>query len=492
MTRLLVSLAPRVELGENIEIHRDPVRVGVLRWSTRTPMMALVVRARHAIERGVLTPIEPGPWVVGRNGAAAPFPGPMFVPYKPGCDVVLRGSATVESRGPGLPTPAKITVGGRSVRLAVPGADVPAGTPARFELGRGLLLGPDGLPGVDAPPGSVEIADAPVLEPGHDYNRYHAATPGLRFDHPEDGTPIEIEGLTFPGDVLRFEMPRRRPRVLVDPAEAGSSLQVAGIHCDTIAIDVDARTVELVYRGNLELQESASEIEKIVVLVAREAESEADPELDYIEDLRELPRGQFFHATEMDDAERGQDPPALEPHELAMAQFDSWSPAAAPSPSIKLDRYVEIAAVLTEQRAPREEVLRGFGLTEYTWAVEERAWAELLATLPREGEEESGLHADYARLVAEHSKRHARPEESSVTPEDYGAILARMERVDPSKVMQEAGFGLGAWMRIDARMSALADADPEVEAAVERAAAAERDRLRSMPSSEGDAWEDDE
>ena len=43
-----------------------------------------------------------------------------------------------------------------------------------------------------------------------------------------------------------------------------------------------------------------------------------------------------------------------------------------------------IAAELAEQRWPRQEVLAKHGVNEYAWGIEERAWAQRLASVREE------------------------------------------------------------------------------------------------------------
>ena len=52
-----------------------------------------------------------------------------------------------------------------------------------------------------------------------------------------------------------------------------------------------------------------------------------------------------------------------------------------------------------------------------------------------------------------------------------------MERADPTKVLAEAGLGLGAWMRIDRRFQELASEDAEQGEEITRVRDAEEARL---------------
>lgn len=486
--RVLVALAPRIE-GEELAIVVDPIRIAVMPWFCTSPMLAVVARMSFSIsDGGALSPIAPPPFVEVPAGDELPWPCAALAPYKPACDVLLRGHVEIDSAGPGAVASLALRVGGARVQLGAR-SSLPAGSAERVHLGGGALVGPDGLEGADAPARAPALPSPLELPPDADFGRLQLARPALRVEPPQDGAALGLEGLSKQSGDLRLQLPERAPRVLVDWAAPDRELTALAMLCDTVALDLDARTLDVTWRGNLELEGSVREIERLIVAVTELPEDDDEvAEVRYAAALRELPHGRFFYATEPHDVAQRVEPPELSAEDLAMARLDAWSEEGAASPTLPLEAYVELSVELSEQRRPREEVLRAHGLDEIGWSVEERSWTETLSRIPHEGET-GGVHDAYARLVAETRAKHADASEAARTPAEYGTIAARLERLAPDRVLAEAGIGLGAWLRLEERMARRYEEDPAARREIDEAIEAELRRLGPEQGPEPDEAE---
>lgn len=157
-----------------------------------------------------------------------------------------------------------------------------------------------------------------------------------------------------------------------------------------------------------------------------------------------------------------------------MARYRTWGHPNAAEPELPPEKAAVIAAELAEQRWPRQEVLARHGVDEYTWGIEERAWAQRLASVREDPS--GGPSADFARAYRRATEALATPREAQITPKEYVALEASMTRGDPKRALAEAGLGLAAFGRIDRRFRARAGEDKAFAAELERLRADEATR----------------
>jgi hypothetical protein len=471
--RILVAEAPVRSPGER-RGRVLPCRIGVLPWVVGRSWLTILVGATFrfdpsAAERPLrLEPVAPHPFRAGPSAPDGPARVDDFVPMRLLVDLTLSGHVELLPLPSGALAPrrAEIGLGERRTAFFVR-ADAPGRVPLRPPFtqtthGRALDLGPQ--PCHDGSAHHFRHAD------DFDLIVYQAAIPELRYEI-DEVTSIHLAGLSAdPDEAIEIALPPLSPRALVEYAQSNVRRGDVRLFLDGVAVDVDRGTVDVTFRGLVETTASPHlDVDRILIGWAPPARWDKDAAGAWDEALRELPRGRFQWAVEREDVLRGEAPPPLAEEELAMARYETWGHPNAAEPELEPEQAATIAAELAEQRWPRAEVLARYGIDEYAWGVEERAWAQRLASVREEPG--GGPSADFAAAFQRATDALATPREAEVTAAQYVALAARMGRGDPTRVLAEAGLGLSAFGRVDRRFRARAKGD--------RAFAAELERLRA-------------
>ncbi len=516
--RILVAEAPVRPPGQR-RARPLPCSVGVLPWSVDRSWLSILVVATFRFDPASAArpiPLEPAPPRPLRTGAPAGSPAAAasdapadalehtvdelpvseappawiddFVPMRPLVDLTLSGHVELRGAGPGGVRPAssrvtrraEIGLGDRRLSFVVR-ADGPGKVPLRppftqLAVGRPLDLRPQ--PCHDGSAHRYRHAEE------LDLTIYQAAIPELRWDI-ESVTGIHVAGLwPDPDAALDIELPELAPRALVDYSQPRVRRGDVRLFLDGVALDLDRSTVDVSWRGVVETApEAHRDVDRIVVGWAPPSRWRSDPEGAWDDCLRELPRGVFHWAVEREDVTRGEDPPALTEEELVMARYRTWGHPNAAEPELPPEEAAVISAELAEQRWPRAEVLARHHVDEYTWSIEERAWAQRLASVREDPS--GGPGADFTRAYRRATEALATPREAEITPAEYVALTASMTRGDPARALAAAGLGPGGLRRVDRRLRARAAADRGFAAELARLRAEEAAR-RDGPSAGGE------
>src|SRR5262249_5791787 len=148
-----------------------------------------------------------------------------------------------------------------------------------------------------------------------------------------------------------------------------------------------------------------------------------------------------------------------------------------------LAAYAAISAELAEGRESRTAVLSHHDLDEDSWTIEERAWLEAMGDAAMEGD--GTMAATYGELFVAAQDRLADPAEDALGLDDYIALRIAVEGADdPPAVLKERGTTLSAWMRLDRRWMARAEADPRLWEEIERRLEMAPVDVEEAPSSE--------
>ncbi|MDI3287187.1 hypothetical protein [Polyangium sp. 15x6] len=474
--RILVAESPVRRPGER-RAKPLPCRVGVLPWVVDRNWLTIIVGVTFRFDPSAAArpvPLEPAPPRPFFAGPAAPKEAPRvddFVPMRLLVDLTLTGHVEVLPMPSGtftkvVPRNAAVGLGERRVSFTVR-ADEPGRIPLRPPFTQRFQGGTIDLGPQPCHDGSTHHFHHPEK---FDLSVYQAAIPDLRYEV-DDVTSIRLAGLfPDPEAALDLELPRLVPRALVNYSQARVQRGDVRMFVDGIAIDLDGSTVDVTFRGLVETTANPHvDVDRILIGWAPPARWHEDPWGAWDDNLRELPRGRFRFAAERDDVVRGEEPPKLSEEELLMARYETWGHPNAAEPEMLPHEAAAIAAELAEQRWPREEVLRRHGIDDYTWGIEERAWAQRLASVREEPD--GGPSAEYALAYRRASDALATAREAEITAAAYVAIAAKMKRGDPTKVLADAGIGIAGFGRIDRRFRAKAQGD--------KAFAAELARLRA-------------
>jgi hypothetical protein len=438
------------------------------------PAMTVMVRVTVPLVAGrfddELGMITPGAF----RAACVATEGPDdFVPIRPVADVIVVGALPPYPRPSGADTAldAHVKVGYAESAFRVERAALvarPLAEAARHHDGSPVRVG--------AKPTFDGAADAFAHPAAFDYEDYQATDRDMRTTYPGPGDPIELRNLVAgPDEVVVGHVPRRAPRLLVDPSESRVGPTEVPLDLDTVTIDLDRGAVDLTYRGVLGATfQARDEIDRLIFAFATEEEWAESGLERWNDPLRRLCRGTFRHAEERADVLSGTPPPDLTEEQLVVARYESWDGPGAPETTIEVERFAAIQAELAEQRAPRHELLAKHALDDYAWNVEERAWTERLAD-PNEPERDA-LFARYDAARVEARKRHERSDEREMTVARWAHVRARIEGRDPMGALAGEGLGLGGWMRIEENMQERADADPAFAEELERELEAARAR----------------
>lgn len=425
--RILVAEAPVRPHGQR-RARPFPCSLGVLPWSIDRSWLSILVVATLRFDPASagrpirLEPAPPRPLRIGAPGgspAAAASDAPDdalehtadalpvaetdpaciddFVPMRPLVDLTLSGhvdlrGGPVRSATSLVTRRAEIGLGDRRVSFVVR-ADGPGKVPLRppftqLAVGRPLDLRPQ--PCHDGSAHRYRHAEE------LDLTIYQAAIPEMRWDI-DAVTGIHVAGLwPDPDASLDIELPELAPRALVDYSQPNVRRGDVRFFLDGVALDIDRSTVDVSWRGVVETtHEPHRDVDRIVLGWAPPSRWQSDAEGAWDDCLRELPRGVFHWALEREDVARGEAPPALTDEEHAMARYRTWGHPNAAEPELPPEEAAVISAELAERRRPRAEVLAKHHLDEYTWGIEERAWAQRLASVREDPS--GGPSADFVR-----------------------------------------------------------------------------------------------
>ena len=303
-----------------------------------------------------------------------------------------------------------------------------------------------------------------------DLTVYQSAIPELQYE-PDEVTSIRLEGLgADPEAKMEIALPQYTPRALVTYRQAHIKHGDVRFYLDTVIVDWDESTVHVVWRGLVETDTNPhKDVERILIGWAPEARWYGDLNHAWDDNLRELPRGRFSWAIERDDVLRDEMPPPLVEEELLMARYETWGHPNAAEPELLPHEAATIAAELAEQRWPRAEVLARHKTDDYAWGIEERAWAQRLASV--RDEPEDGPGAEYVKAFRQASDALVTQREKEMTAAEFVAIEARVKRGNPMTELEKAGLGIGAYGRLERQFRSKAIAD--------KSFAAQLDKLRT-------------
>lgn len=460
-----------------------PSLVGVLPWTADRPWLTILVRTTFRFDPAdkrptlPLVPASPEPFHVGAPSAKRPRPDD-FVPIKGALDLLLTGHVELLRSSSGDPRVRRAAFGleGKLVRFMVD-AEEAGKVPLRPPYTRGF-----GGHEVDVGPQPCHdgAADEFRHDADLDLGQYQSAPAPLRYDMEGTESPgprlVRVSGLFGAREEIALPLPPVAPRAIVDYMEAGSSPVDVELRLDTLCVDLDSMTVSATYRGHAETSpKPRADVDRILLGWAAPDEWMESPGEAWRAALRELPRGRFGWAWEREDALAGQAPPPLDDDQLAMARYETWDFLEAAEPQLTPEDAAAIAATLLEAGAPRADTLARHDLDEYTWSIEERAWAEHLSRTSRDEDDDTA--ARYTAAFASTQQSLETPREREISLAEYAALSVRAFRGDPTKALAEVGLGLGAWMRIDRRFQAQAQADPAIESEIARLRDEEEARL---------------
>jgi hypothetical protein len=460
-----------------------PCQVGILPWVVDRNWLTICVVATFRFDPSSTQspiPLEPAPprrLHAGPSEPGEPLRIDDFVPMRLAVDLTLTGHVELlpmpsGTLGPSAePRVAEVGLGERRLSFLVQ-AESPGRIPLRPPYtrtlhGRAIDLGP-----TRCHDGARHHFQHPD---DFDLKVYQAGTLEIAYAV-EEVTSIHLAGLgADPARALEIALPAYAPRALVDYTQARVRRGDVQFFLDGVAIDLDSSTVDVTWRGLVETTNKPHlDVDRIVIGWAPPAHWSEDPARAWDDNLRELPRGRFRYAVERDEARRGEEPPALSEEELLMARYETWGHPNAAEPEMLPHEAAQVAAELSEGRWSRAEVLARHGIDEYTWGIEERAWAQRLASVREEAD--GGPSAEYVRAYQRASQALATPREAEITAAEFVAIAAKMRREDPTQVLAKAGLGIAAFGRIERQMRDRAAHDEAFAAELSRLAADEAAR----------------
>jgi Uncharacterized protein conserved in bacteria (DUF2169) len=468
--------------------------VGALRWIADVPRLTVIAKAvLDVLDSGELAFAEPRlqleqPWTDQPTLPDELRAASDFVPRKARTDVVFAG-LTYAAR------PARTIAGSFAIE---PATEPPAWRLKRDFAAAGLtesssfpltmhhLVADRGR--TPEPVGPSRVRGS-ITEPGAGFDPGLYAVAPIAQQLPFDALgPLRLtmEGLVPAADPLTVVVPDYRVRVTLEASTWGR--HELPMQLDTIAFDSEHRTIDLVWRGDVEVIQDGRELRRIIASIEPRGASRSDADRN-----AHLQRGTFEFAVEPEDL-TPESPPIPSDHpRLTIARYASWR-SKAPPPKLPLDVYVRVAAELSEGREPREDVLASYGIDDARWTVEERGWLEAMARDALQGD--LRLSVLHAQLYAE-----ASAELASATPSPtldvYAEIRAAIEMGDdPGEKLAAHGLSVPRWIRIDAQMRDDASDDRGLRAEVDTRVAEhkERIRVRRVGASEGtlDAGPNDE
>jgi Uncharacterized protein conserved in bacteria (DUF2169) len=473
-SRILLAESP-VRLPGERRAKPLPCRVGILPWIVDRPWLAICVSSTFRFDKSSTEhpiPLEfapPRPLLVGPTSKNEHEVIDDFVPLRLKVDFTVQGHFD----NPPMPSgaisafqqPRLVQVGLGERRLSfVIAADKPGKIPLRPPYTRTPHGREVDMSLKRCHDGSVHHFRHP---PDFDLGVYQSAIEELQYD-PDEVTSIRLEGLLAdPEAKIEIAMPQYTPRALVTYRQSSINRGDVQLFLDTIILDWDESTVHVVWRGLVETTpDFHKDVERILIGWAPAARWYADRAHAWDDNLRELPRGRFSWAIERNDVLHDELPPQLAHEELLMARYETWGHSNAAEPELLPHEAATIAAELVEQRWPRGEVLARHGIDDYAWSIEERAWAQHLASV--RDEPEGSIGAEYVRAFQRASEALVTPREAEMTAAEFVALQIRVQRGDPTKELDKAGLGIGAYGRLERRFQAKANADAAFAKELER------------------------
>lgn len=476
-SRILVAESP-VRLPGERRAKPLPCRVGILPWTVDRNWLTIFVSSTFRFDKSSTQrplPLEaapPRPLHVGPTEKLENVVLDDFVPMRLKVDFSVQGHID----NPPLPSgtsfafqqPRVVQIGlGKKNLSFVISADKPGKIPLRPPHTRTPHGREVDLAWLRCHDGSVHhFRHAPEF----DLRVYQSAIPELRYDL-EDVEEIRLEGLLPDPDAnMNIALPMYTPRALVTYRQSHVRIGDVRFFLDTVLVDLDESTVHVVWRSLVETTSNPyHDVDRIHIGWAPQSRWEADLKGSWDDNLRELPRGRFQWAIERKDVLLDEPVPPLSEEELLMARYETWGHANAAEPELLPHEAATIAAELAEQRWPRADVLARHGIDDYAWGIEERAWAQRLASV--RDEPDGGVSAEYAQAYQRASDGLATAREKEVTAAQFVALEMRVKRGNPAKALEEAGLGIGAYGRLERQFQAKANADKDF--------AKELDRLRT-------------
>ncbi|MBW2458574.1 MAG: DUF2169 domain-containing protein [Deltaproteobacteria bacterium] len=374
-----------------------------------------------------------------------------FAPRKAAADVLVVGHA--HPAEPVRHFTGSVTLGELERRFAVQ-CEEPL--PAIALACSSLVPGDDGEP----------VPLGPTQPPGHDdtwhgedfdYACYNAAHPLQRTDSIDPSAPLRLIGLSRHCSERFIKLPGLAPQAWVNDRFRG--VRPVELTADTLWLDVDRELAVLVWRGDVEVIENGSELERIVVSLDR-----AERPRSHEQVLPLLQRGQVAYAARPVDLEPGADPIPTDDDVLRLHRYKTWR-SRAPQPEISIEQYATISAELAECATPEErrDVMECHGFDEDGWTIEERAWLEKMAQGALDGD--ARLAAVYSDLFVRAQDELAQANEAKRTFAEYLDIAEAMaQTAEPQKALADFGLTLPMWMRLDRRCRAEMTDDGELEA----------------------------
>lgn len=472
-SRILVAESPVRPSGER-RAKPIPCRVGILPWNVDRPWLTIFVSATFRFDKASSTqPVPLEPALPGRLHVGPTSQDPQdvlddFVPLRLKVDFTVEGhfdNPPMPSGTNALQKPRLIQIGlGERALSFVIIADKPGKVPLRPPYIRTPHGREINVSFVRCHDGSVHHFRHPK---DFDLTPYQAAIPELQYEL-EEVKAIRIEGLEAdPEAKLEIALPHYVPRALVTYRQSFVNRGDVELFLDTVIVDWDESTVRVVWRGLVETAPDARhDIDRILIGWSPAARWYGDRAHAWDDNLRELPRGRFSWAIERDDVIRDEPPPPLAEEELLMARYETLGHVNAAEPELPPREAATIAAELAEQRWPRGEVLARHNIDDYMWGIEERAWAQRLASM--RDEPEGGPSAQYVKAFQEASDALATPREKEMTAAEFVAIETRVKLGNPMVELEKAGLGIGAYGRLERRFRARAIAEKSFAAELER------------------------
>lgn len=429
-----------------------PARVLVYEWHSGLDYLTVAVKVSAAFDREAAG-VARASWT-----SPAPFDARCdLVPMKNACDVILQGSAFVP------PRPSGYGNGMRAAELRLADAlscrfFLDARYPGAAPLAAERVADLRGVFGVDLGPLNIGHPGR-LLSPELPIEKFQCRPEGCRVAFDQQIARATLTGLLQTDDPLVVVFPETSPRILIDPAWSKDVVEAA-LYLDTITLDLDRCAFDFVWRSTF--PGSVRSVDRLILGFG--IEDSRDEEESYLERwspvLRELSRGSFYWAHELDDVMEGRDPPELdEPHAL-LARLEGWEFPLAPTPQIPLEKYARITVELGEARGKPDLVLAQHGFDQASWAIEERAWSTQFAQLP-DGEDAPGRR--FGELLVQIQDQLITPEERELGVVDYARLSVKMERGEPAKVLAEAKMSQGAFMRFERRIKQLVKSDASAQ-----------------------------
>jgi hypothetical protein len=282
-----------------------------------------------------------------------------------------------------------------------------------------------------------------------------------------DDAVLVVEGAR-PEGPIELRLPGLRPLVEVDLYDGESDVACP---LETVWIDLDAGALALVFRGEVPLpRQTVASVHRVMASLEQRGIERTRPHRH-----ADTQRGDVGWA-QVATGGGAVIPADPEDPRIDAAVVETWG-TPAPEPRIPIDRFARVGAELAEDPRAKPTVLDANGFTERTWMIEERAWLERIAKRSLSSGPE--LAARYGHLFALEQDRLGTAEEKAISLEDYAAVRAALEAaVDPSEVLEQVGWALPRYARVERRWLAEAERDPAVAARLAR-------RLAELAAREG-------